>query len=339
MKRTISLLLSLLLILSCVCVTPAMAASDSSDIRVRVNGEIVTFPDQGPVIDANSRTLVPVRFATEALGAKVDWNGSTKTATISKNGISVDVAIGKKDIAVTKNGGKKTVTMDTEAVLINNRTMVPIRFVAEALGAYVDWSNKYRVVGIYQGSELSAEQIKALLAEPMTQDSMNLEFGELPSGSLADMREQIYSEPLLSRYYHALDQDIAPKTDGEQIRHIIEEAKATMEYHSDNLDITFATDPCLVVATEKDYDLYSSVRGYVTVNEKIDIGKMTGTERYLVISLLHTKKNATVGEPYTFAIDAHMLGLATGVQLHEIEGLKSAQDAGYTWELGHGVIK
>lgn len=338
MKRTVSLFLSLLLILSCVCITPAMAANDS-DIRVRVNGEIVAFPDQGPVIDANSRTLVPVRFATEALGAKVTWNNNTYTATISKNGISVDVAIGRKDITVTRGGSKKTVTMDTEAVLINNRTMVPIRFVAEALGAYVDWSNQYRVVGIYQGSELSAEQIKTLMAEPVTRDGSIFTTLKPFRGEWADAREMVFNDYVHSRYYRALKKDIAPKTAGEQIKYIIDEAKATMEYHSANLDITFATDPCLVYSQLAEGAICVSVRGYVTVNEKIDIGKMSGTERYLVISLLNTKKNATVGEPYTFAIDAHMLIDAIGVELHEIEGLASAQAAGYTWELGHGVIK
>lgn len=339
MKRTVSLFLSLLLILSCVCITPAMAANDS-DIRVRVNGEIVAFPDQEPVIDANGRTLVPVRFATEALGAKVTWNNNTYTATISKNGISVDVAIGRKDITVTKGGSKKTVTMDTEAVLINNRTMVPIRFIAEALGAYVDWSNQYRVVGIYQGSELTAEQIKTLMAEPVTGDSLYIDSSWMvPSEAVdADTREQAYSDYIIPHYYHALKKDLTAKTDGEQVKYIIEEAKATMEYHSANLDISFATDPSLVYSEYHDNKICTSVRGYVTVKIHKHPNDMTGTERYLIVSLLGMK-HGLPGDVQTFAIDAHMLVTGKGVQLHEIEGLASAQAAGYTWELGHGVIK
>ena len=92
MKRFVSLLLGVVLIFS--LSIPAFAAEetsisgadDANDIKVRVNGEIVSFPDQGPVIDSNSRTLVPVRFATEAPGATVTWNDTTHTATISKNG-------------------------------------------------------------------------------------------------------------------------------------------------------------------------------------------------------------------------------------------------------------
>lgn len=334
MKRKITRVLAIVLALTTLLATGAMAADDNA-IRVRVNGEIVAFPDQEPIIDTNGRTLVPVRFATEALGAKVTWNDKTCTATISKNGISVDVAIGRKDITVTKNGNKSTVTMDTEAVLINNRTMVPIRFVAEALGAYVDWSDQYRVVGIYQG-ELSAEQIRALMAEPVTQDSMNLEFGELPSGSLADLREQIYSKTLHSRYYHALNKDIDPKTDGEQIKHIMEEAKATMEYHSGNLDITFATNPSLVMATKKGTDIYASVRGCVTVNIK-NADALSGNEPWYIATLLGMKYGGPGTQ--TFAVDAHMLITATGVECHEVEGLASAQANGYTWELGHGQLK
>ena len=41
----------------------------------------------------------------------------------------------------------------------------------------------------------------------------------------------------------------------------------------------------------------------------------------------------------TFAVDAHMLITATGVECHEVEGLASAQANGYTWELGHGQLK
>lgn len=69
MKKTLSLLLTLALMMSCCLVPPALAADTAP--RVRVNGTLVEFPDQGPVIDAANRTLVPVRFATEALGADV----------------------------------------------------------------------------------------------------------------------------------------------------------------------------------------------------------------------------------------------------------------------------
>ena len=357
MKRFVSLLLGVVLIFS--LSIPAFAAEetsisgadDANDIKVRVNGEIVSFPDQGPVIDSNSRTLVPVRFATEALGATVTWNDTTHTATISKNGISVDVAIGKKDITVTKGDDKTTTTMDTEAVLINNRTMVPIRFIAEALGAYVDWSdsyrnnpygiNRYRVIGIYQSDELTSEQMRSLMAEPMTVDSFIHIPGTLRpfSGEWADAREMVFRNSVISRHYRALNKDILPKTEGEQVKYIIEEAKAAIECHSANLDITFATNPCLVYSQLAEAGAFPSVRGYVTVNMKGNPNDMTDAERDLIFDTLGMK-HGRKGETQAFAIDAHvMIVSTTDVQFHEVEGLASAQKAGYTWELGHNKAK
>lgn len=116
---------------------------ETEELVIYVNGKQVQFPDTQPYVDANNRTLMPVRFVTEQLGADVTWNGATSTASIAKNGIRVDVTIGSKTLKVTKNGNAKTVDMDTEAVNKDSRTMVPIRFVVEALGGFVDYVEQY----------------------------------------------------------------------------------------------------------------------------------------------------------------------------------------------------
>ncbi len=113
-------------------------------LRVVVNGDRVNFPDAEPFIDDNGRTQVPVRFVSEALGAKVDWEGSTKTVTISQGDKEIKIVIGKKDYTI--NGEKNL--MDTEALLKEDRTFVPVRFVSEGLGARVDWDSAVRTVYI-----------------------------------------------------------------------------------------------------------------------------------------------------------------------------------------------
>ncbi len=123
----------------------------SKDLAVRVNGYLTDFPDAQPFIDENSRTLIPLRFVTEALGADVSWDQTTKTATVEQDGIRCDITIGKADMLVTENGNTSTVTMDTQAVLKDSRTFVPIRYVAESLGAWVGWSNAYKTVEIVKG--------------------------------------------------------------------------------------------------------------------------------------------------------------------------------------------
>jgi hypothetical protein len=113
-------------------------------LRVVVNGNRVNFPDAEPFIDDNGRTQVPVRFVSEALGAEVSWEGSTKTVTISQGDKEIKIVIGKKDYTI--NGEKNL--MDTEALLKEDRTFVPVRFVSEGLGARVDWDSAVRTVYI-----------------------------------------------------------------------------------------------------------------------------------------------------------------------------------------------
>ncbi len=113
-------------------------------LRVVVNGNRVNFPDAEPFIDDNGRTQVPVRFVSEALGAEVSWEGSTKTVTISQGDKEIKIVIGKKDYTI--NGEKNL--MDTEALLKEDRTFVPVRFVSEGLGARVEWDPAVRTVYI-----------------------------------------------------------------------------------------------------------------------------------------------------------------------------------------------
>jgi hypothetical protein len=134
-----------------------------------VNGYLVDFPDTQPYVDKNNRTMVPIRFVSEALGATVDWDNPTRTATVSKDGVSVDVSIGKKTMTITDANGKVTTKeMDTEAVTTGERTMVPVRFVAEALGAWVGWSRTFNTVLIY-GDALTADEITELQSLAYTQ--------------------------------------------------------------------------------------------------------------------------------------------------------------------------
>ena len=120
-----------------------------SEIRVRVNGTQVYFPDGKPYVDSNSRVLVPVRFVSEQLGAKVEWDSAAKRVTILDGDKVVILHINSKQIMV--DGQVKE--LDTAAIVKGTRTYVPIRFVSEALGATVKWDNKVRIVYIDNGKE------------------------------------------------------------------------------------------------------------------------------------------------------------------------------------------
>lgn len=90
--------------------------------------------DTPPAI-VEGRTLVPVRAIFEAIGATVEWDNTTRTATGAKSGTIVSIQIDNTTAYV--NGEART--LDVPAQLINNRTMVPARFISEAMGCEVTW--------------------------------------------------------------------------------------------------------------------------------------------------------------------------------------------------------
>ncbi len=104
-------------------------------VMIFVNGEKVNFTDAQPYIDFSDRTVVPVRALAEFLGAYVDWNEATQRVTIYKDGTTIALTIGSRTIEV--NGVESR--MDTFAVTMNDRTYLPLRYVAEALGMTVLW--------------------------------------------------------------------------------------------------------------------------------------------------------------------------------------------------------
>ena len=90
--------------------------------------------DVAPKI-VNDRTMLPIRFIAEALGAEVEWNGLEQKVTIVKDDIEIIIAI-DSDKAIV-NG--ETVTLDSPAFIENERTYLPLRFISENLGAKVEW--------------------------------------------------------------------------------------------------------------------------------------------------------------------------------------------------------
>ena len=99
-----------------------------------LNGETKTM-DVAPII-RNSRTMLPVRYVAEALGASIDWDGATSTATLKTADTEIKFTVGSK--TATVNG--VAVELDSPAFIENDRTYMPVRFVAETLGGSVAWA-------------------------------------------------------------------------------------------------------------------------------------------------------------------------------------------------------
>ncbi|MFY0543547.1 copper amine oxidase N-terminal domain-containing protein [Brevibacillus sp. H7] len=157
-KKWAALVLAIALVPS--AATAAPAATVQANIKVVYHQKAIAFPDQKPVI-RDQRTLVPIRPIAEGLGFDVDWNTQTRTVTIVKGANSVKLVVSQK---IAKRNGE-TITLDVPAQIINQRTMVPVRFIAEALNYDVNWEAATQTVLITDkaaatnpGTEQSSEQ-------------------------------------------------------------------------------------------------------------------------------------------------------------------------------------
>ncbi|PKM82844.1 MAG: hypothetical protein CVU89_01520 [Firmicutes bacterium HGW-Firmicutes-14] len=141
-KKCTSLLIALTLLI--VTVYPVYGQDNS--IQVQLNGENIPF-DVAPQM-VNNRVMVPVRTIFEKLGANVDWDGQTGTITITKDGTVMKLVLNSNNAIITKNGVESTLQLDTAPILVNDRTLVPVRFISEGLGKQVGWDQANRTVVI-----------------------------------------------------------------------------------------------------------------------------------------------------------------------------------------------
>lgn len=109
--------------------------------QVVLNGQTLDF-DVPPLIE-NDRTLVPLRAIFEALGAGVQWDGATQTITSIKGNTVIKLIV---DGQAYING--QPVNLDVPTKIIDDRIMVPLRFVSQALGCQVEWDKTIQTITI-----------------------------------------------------------------------------------------------------------------------------------------------------------------------------------------------
>lgn len=117
-------------------------AAATKTIILQIGSTAVIVDDQAIINDVapvirNDRTLVPIRVITEALGGQVAWNEAAKEVTLTVNGKEIKMTIGK---VLEKYG--------VAPVIIGGRTFVPVRFVADELGAVTTWDDATKTVAI-----------------------------------------------------------------------------------------------------------------------------------------------------------------------------------------------
>lgn len=258
------------------CFTPTTAQTEI--IHVTVDGKAVTFPDAKPFTDQNGRTLIPVAFVAQALGANVKWDGKAQEVNISKDDIKIKIKIGDNNLLVNNS----IRAMDTKAIVKYNRTFVPIRYVAEGLGSKVDWNGKTRTViittskekfvdGVYKVNPDIPKELyqydyreKVFQDEPQSNKAI-IEFSGIKKvtelmneakGYMETFYNVDYKTYNKTQYVDKLKWYFMPKTDWEADDGVTRPVEQHLQYWADmiqkkqiSIKTEFITDPSLVYST------------------------------------------------------------------------------------------
>ncbi len=131
------------------CMTFSIMASAAESIKVNVDGSALNM-DVSPIME-NDRVLVPFRFIAESLGGMVSWDEASQTVRIQTADKNISLPVGKNSASV--NGQQKE--LDVPAKVVDGRTLVPVRFVSESLGADVSWDGASNTVNVAYFSLMS----------------------------------------------------------------------------------------------------------------------------------------------------------------------------------------
>ena len=121
------------------------SVSANENITVNLNGQKLNFDVQPQIIDG--RTMVPMRKIFEELGAVVVWGEKDQEISAYTESCAIHTKIGGERLSIRKDE-LKTVDLDVPPMIIGGRTLVPVRFIAEALDAAVEWDEQNNAVNI-----------------------------------------------------------------------------------------------------------------------------------------------------------------------------------------------
>lgn len=187
MKRLSMLTVSVSFVLLCIFFGVICAGAQSS-VKILVDGQPVQT-DVAP-ISVQDRIMLPARAVFEMLGATLDYEDETQTVTAVKGDATVKIVIGSTQMLVNGNA----VALDVPAMILNDRTLLPVRACAEAFSAHVEWFEESSTV------KISSEKYKPAL--------VLAENGQIPEGMvlLEKLGDDRYAKQLLRRFI------VQPKT-------------------------------------------------------------------------------------------------------------------------------
>ncbi len=135
--------------------TVAYGDSVSNEVSFKVGEATYVVNGEEKVMDSaaivhGSRTMVPMKYAAEAFGAKVQWDKDTRTAVITHGEKVIKLPIDANIIYV----GEEKIEMDTKAVVVEGRTMLPLAYIAQSLGLVTSWDGETKTVKITESMEV-----------------------------------------------------------------------------------------------------------------------------------------------------------------------------------------
>ena len=319
MKHILTTLFVVILALSILSATGAMAAQEPIP-AISVTGTLVEFPDAKPYIDAQNRTVAPVRFIGEALGAEVSWDNARRTAVLRRDKTRVEIPIDSRRITVVRDGISEAVIMDTTAVIYEDRTYVPVRYVAEALGAYVDYSNVYKTVSVFD-DVLTKEQISELMSLSYTRPKSALGYEEAKKRYDAETLAfyygtdrdsfQIYANAREHLYHMTSEASV-----DEYYADVVSAAVSAVSYDSETLSVRFLADTSCIYQSDSMDRLTCAVRGIAVAELKTGPMELPARETAILCALGFTRLE--IGMMYV-PVDIHMNASAgSAISVHTV---------------------
>lgn len=148
------------------CTLLSSASAFAAAENIIINDSYVTIPEEmGRIREMDERTFVPVRFVSEYLGCTVDYSPVVRTTEVNgevieyidetiimtnvENGVSYFMTVGDNKLFVLSDTNPRYITMDTNVFIgDDDRTYIPIRYLAEAMNYNVSWDEETQTVGL-----------------------------------------------------------------------------------------------------------------------------------------------------------------------------------------------
>lgn len=165
----------------------------AKEVKIEIDGKAMV-PKDMPAVIIDGRTMLPMRQIAQELGCEVNWNEAAKQIYVMRGS---DIIVFTVDSKTGYENGKEF-TMDVPATIVNDRTMLPVRALADALHLNIKWDDPNRIVSIQSGDTVVKDEPKAPESGQTTTGTLT---GiQVPSAKDADQTFTIQADGPMGRY-------------------------------------------------------------------------------------------------------------------------------------------